>query len=133
MKNVYLLLVTWMFSVFSVAETNQSQTNAALAWLAIVDSGNYVDSWHQAAPFFQTKVSSEQWVKAANNVRTPLGKRISHNITSASAYTSLPNAPEGEYVVVKIATRFEYKESATETITVTKVGSNWRVVGYFIK
>ncbi|MDM3872191.1 DUF4019 domain-containing protein [Porticoccus sp. W117] len=134
MKKLYLLPIAWVFSAFSLADSNQAQTEAALAWLAVVDSGKYEESWHQTAPFFQSKVSSEQWKKAVDNVRTPLGKSVSREIISATAHTSLPNAPKGEYVVVKIAARFENKETATETITVTKTQSgDWRVVGYFIK
>ena len=48
--------------------------------------------------------------------------------------TTLPGAPDGEYVVVKHATSFENKADATETLIAMKdKDGTWRVSGYFIK
>jgi hypothetical protein len=53
---------------------------------------------------------------------------------SASYRTSLPGAPDGQYVVIKFNTWFENKKSAIETVTpkMDKDGM-WRVSGYYIK
>jgi hypothetical protein len=49
------------------------------------------------------------------------------------ALRTLPGAPDGEYVVIQYATRFEHKPSIIETVTpmLDKDGS-WKVSGYFI-
>jgi len=48
--------------------------------------------------------------------------------------TSLPGAPDGEYVLVQFATSFEQKKTAIETVTamLDKDGT-WRVAGDYIK
>ena len=48
--------------------------------------------------------------------------------------TSLPGAPDGEYVVIQMETSFENKASAVETITPMRDSDGeWRVAGYYIK
>lgn len=115
------------------SEAPQEIRQSALAWLGVVDSGNYVESWNKAAPFFKQQLTSGKWEQALTAVRTPLGKMVSRDITSASQHTSLPGAPDGEYTVISLATTFEHKQMAVETVTVMNVGEQWRVVGYFIK
>ena len=67
-------------------------------------------------------------------VRSPLGGLVSRQIKKAAYVTSLPGAPDGEYVVIQFATTFENKRSAIETITpMLEKDGHWRVSGYFIK
>jgi hypothetical protein len=107
---------------------------AALAWLALTDSGDYPGSWDQAAGNFQASVPKPNWIHAVGRVRQPLGGLISRKVKSATFTRSLPGAPDGEYVVIKYDTQFEHKDTAIETVTplLDKDGS-WKVSGYFIK
>ncbi|MBM4320898.1 MAG: DUF4019 domain-containing protein, partial [Deltaproteobacteria bacterium] len=54
-------------------------------------------------------------------------------LKSARYQTSLPGAPDGEYVVIQFESSFENKRSAIETITPMLDSGKWRVSGYFIK
>jgi hypothetical protein len=66
--------------------------------------------------------------------RKPLGRTISRKLKNKTYATSLPGAPDGEYVVIQYQTRFEHKASAIETITpMLDEDGKWRVSGYFIK
>jgi hypothetical protein len=48
--------------------------------------------------------------------------------------TSLPGAPDGEYVIIQFETSFENKKIAIETVTpMMDKDGNWRVSGYYIK
>ena len=48
--------------------------------------------------------------------------------------TDIPNAPDGEYVVIQFDTVFENKKEAIEKITpMLDPNGKWRVAGYFIK
>jgi hypothetical protein len=106
----------------------------AEAWLGVVDRGEYGVSWDQSAEVFQAAVSKANWDQTMTAMRRPLGDLISRSVQSAKYATSLPGAPDGEYVVVQFTTGFSDKESAVETVTPMK-GSDgvWRVSGYFIK
>jgi hypothetical protein len=66
--------------------------------------------------------------------RKPLGKTLSRKITSAKYTTTLPGAPDGEYVVIQYQTSFKNKLSAVETVTpMLDKNGDWRVSGYYIK
>ena len=107
---------------------------AAENWLAIIDKGEYAESWKEAAEYFKTAVSQNQWVNSLQAVRKPLGKVNFRTVKSTTYKTSLPGAPDGEYVVIQFTTTFENKKSALETVTPMKdKDGKWRVSGYFIK
>ena len=131
-KLIGAFVVMVLFSAICVAGTDNG-VSSAIKWLDVVDSGEYVESWNEAAPYFQTQISSDQWEQALKKVREPLGNAITREVTTSSSHTSLPGVPEGDYVVVVLSTSFEHKSSATETVTMSKVGDDWRAIGYFIK
>jgi hypothetical protein len=103
-------------------------------WLALVDEGQYADSWRQAARFFKSNVKQDQWEQSVQAARQPLGKLISRKLSSKVYTKTLPGAPDGEYVVMQFETSFQDKKSALETITCAKEkDGSWRVAGYYIK
>ena len=107
---------------------------SAETWLSLVDEGKYADSWNEAAGYFKGAVKQEKWQEMLQAVRKPLGKVISRQVKSKSYHTSLPGAPDGEYVVIQFETSYENKKSAIETVTpMMDKDGKWRVSGYFIK
>ena len=107
---------------------------SALAWLALVDAGNYEESWRQAASFFRGAVSQEDWKKAMVGARQPLGKLLSRKVKSRTYAESLPGAPDGKYVVLEFDASFENKKTAVETVTpMQEPDGTFRVSGYFIR
>jgi len=112
----------------------QLAQQSADAWLALVDSGKYAESWQEAAQYFKNAVTKDQWQSAMQSTREPLGKMLSRKLRSATFRTTLPGAPDGQYVVIQYDSSFEHKQSAVETVTPTldKDGT-WRVSGYYIK
>lgn len=108
--------------------------DVATTWVAMTDAAKYADSWDKGGAMMQSLVTREQWEAALTQVRSPLGAVKSRTLKSADYTTTLPGAPDGEYVVVKYATTFENKADATETIIPMKDKDGaWRVSGYFIK
>jgi hypothetical protein len=116
------------------AGKEKAAVNAAQKWLAIVDSGNYSASWQETAGYFRSAVNQEQWEQMLQSVRTPLGRVISRKLKNKSYETSLPGAPDGQYVVIQFETSFQNKKSAMETVTpMLDKDGQWRVSGYYIK
>jgi hypothetical protein len=106
---------------------------AALAWLTLVDAGNYAQSWNTASTLFRQQVSQPQWQSAAATARDPLGALKSRSLLSATLARTLPGAPDGEYVVIQFTSSFEHKATAVETVTPMKDRDGaWHVSGYFI-
>ncbi|MFQ6104096.1 MAG: DUF4019 domain-containing protein [Candidatus Glassbacteria bacterium] len=107
---------------------------AAEEWLNLVDEGKYQESWDGAAKYFQGAVTKEQWESSLNAHRKPLGKLLTRKLKSSEYRTTLPGAPDGEYVVIQFESSFENKKSAIETVTpMLEEEGSWKVSGYYIK
>jgi hypothetical protein len=117
---------------------NEQATTAAIeaaeAWLKLVDEGQYGESWSQAAEYFKKFVNEEQWKTSVEAARKPLGKVLSRKVLNSTYTTTVPGAPDGQYVIIQFETLFENKQSAVETVTpMTESDGQWRVSGYYIK
>ncbi|HXR49217.1 MAG TPA: DUF4019 domain-containing protein [Candidatus Limnocylindrales bacterium] len=121
-------------NVTGTPQPEAAAQKSAEQWLALVDAGNYAESWKTAAAYFQTAVSQDQWEHAIVAVRKPLGDLVSRQLKSAQYTRSLPGAPDGEYVVLQFNTSFANKKEAVETITpMLDPDGQWKVSGYYIK
>ena len=103
-------------------------------WIALIDGQKYGESWETTAVYFKNAIGKEKWEQKLVAVREPLGKLVSRRLKSKTYTTSLPGAPDGEYVVIQFDTSFENKKVAVETVT-PMLGKDdaWRVSGYYIK
>jgi hypothetical protein len=137
-KIVCFVVIGLILCTATVMAGRSDKEKAAIAsaekWLRIVDKGKYSESWKESSEYFKQAVTQEQWEQAVQAVREPLGKLISRKVKSATYATSLPGAPDGEYVIIQFNTSFENKKSGIETVTpmMDKDGM-WRVSGYYIK
>ena len=112
----------------------RSSKKSAESWLAVVDKSDYAVSYDEAASLFKLAITKEDWLQKIRAARGPLGTVVSRKLKGAQYKTSLPGAPDGEYVVIQYDTSFENKRSAVETITPTRdKDAQWRVSGYFIR
>jgi hypothetical protein len=135
---VFLTLVTLILSVITVnaagSEKEKAAVSSAEKWLRMIDEGKYAESWKDAAELFRNAVTQKQWEQSLQAVRKPLGKLLSRTIKSKTYETSLPGAPDGEYVVIEFATSFERKKAAVETVTPMRdKDGKWRAAGYYIR
>ena len=118
----------------SHSEAEKAALQAADAWLRLVDSGQYAESWEEAAEFFRNAVSQENWQRSTEVFRKPLGTLVSRELKATQYTTSAPGAPDGQYVIIQYNTNFANKKSAVETVTpMMDKDGKWRVSGYFIK
>jgi hypothetical protein len=139
MKRMTLCLtVSLLAAMMGCGKGNPAAETAAVAaaqsWLSLVDAGQYDASWDQAAQAFKAAVTKEQWLLSVRSARNPLGAKLSREVKTKRYLTSLPGAPDGEYVVIIFAASFQNKKTTIETVTpmLDKDGT-WRVSGYYIK
>jgi hypothetical protein len=138
-RNIVTLLGLFLLLSVGVVTAGDSEKGkaavaAAEEWLTMVDHGKYVESWKEAAQYFKNSVKQEQWEQSLQAVRNPLGKLISRKVKSKTYMTSLPGAPDGEYVVIQFNSSFENKKSAIETVTpMMDKDAKWRVSGYYMR
>jgi hypothetical protein len=118
----------------NVKAAETAAKTAAGEWLALIDSGDYASSWKEAAELFKKAVPAADWERMMAASREPLGDLVSRKAASADYATSLPGAPDGEYVVIQYHSSFTRKKQAVETVTpMMEANRGWRVSGYFIK
>ncbi len=140
MKIVLLLvsLVMFTYSAPSIAgatpDTEKAVVAVAKKWLSLIDNGRYSDSWKGASVYFQGAISERNWEASLLGVRKPMGKLVFRRITTTRLAKELPGAPNGQYLVMEFRTSFEFKKSATETVTfMLEKNGTWKAAGYFIK
>ena len=149
MKSAPIVCLLWSMTfltpVHAISQLQQQTTSqtqqkleefaeqAAYAWLHLVDSSNYAQSWQEAAKSFRKNVSRKDWQGQMDTDRTPLGNVISRTLDNATYSHALPGAPAGQYVVVQYHTHFEHKKSAIETVAcILDKDGKWRPAGYHI-
>ncbi|HPB68655.1 MAG TPA: DUF4019 domain-containing protein [Candidatus Omnitrophota bacterium] len=132
---LFLCLFVWAgFAVAQNPEKEKAAVAAAEAWLSLIDSGRYEQSWEDASEYFRNAITQQQWDQSLKAIRPPLGQLISREVISAVYTTTLPGAPDGEYVVIQYQSSFGNKKSAVETVTpMLDQDGAWRVSGYFIR
>jgi Ethanolamine utilization protein EutJ (predicted chaperonin) len=122
----------------SVAADEEVDTTLAMssaqAWIALIDRGQYGESWDAASETFRSGIDRAKWITTVDPVRAPLGGVIYRKVRQAQVARTLPGAPEADYVVIQFDTRFENRPLTTEVVTpVREKDGSWRVAGYVIR
>lgn len=122
-----------LLPVAAMADPQADATNAAKAWLALVDAGNFAQSWTDSSGLMQTRISKADWIKAAQPIHDQLGPVQAREPAGVEMMKSLPGAPDGDYAIVHFKTKFAKKADAKETVTMMMDGGKWKSAGYFIQ
>jgi hypothetical protein len=65
--------------------------------------------------------------------RAVTGALLSRELIDAGYATTVPGAPDGQYVVLHYSASFANRQEAVETMTLAFAKGYWRVSGYYIK
>jgi len=107
---------------------------AADAWLEHIDAGDEAAAWRGTSSLFRQMVNEAQWAEAHGRVTAVLGRPLERELRDTEHRTSVPGAPDGQYVLLTYDTRFERKQEAVETVvTMLDDDGAWRVGGYFVQ
>ena len=119
--------------VFADQASEQAAQKAGEARLALLDQGNYGESWEQASTIFKSAVTKEQWQEQIKAVHGQTGKLQSRMLKSAQYTEKLPNAPDGKYVILQYDSKFDVGPANETAILMQEKDGSWRVSGYFVK
>jgi len=125
-------------------EAEEQAVVRAEEWLALVDVGDFEESWEHTAShfksgifekhFFKSGISKQQWQSSLRTVEDSLRKAVLRRLKSKRYTTKLPWEPPGQYVVIEYETTFERQMNRTETVILMKESDGeWRVAGYKFK
>ena len=134
-RAIFLAALLGLLPLASVADADPEDAarRAALAWLALVDAGDFESSWKSASSLIQDAVSASELEASITAARGLFGRFISREVVSATFARSLPGVPDGEYVVIEYRSVYEKKQEAVETVTPMVEDGEWKVSGYYIR
>ncbi len=117
-----------------IDEYQRQALDAATQWLDLIDRQQYLRAWETAAERLNVITDRREFIKSLSDTRKPLGAVKSRKMLGEKYTRSIPDAPDGQYVVIEYATSFEHKSPAAEVVTLMLNGDNrWRVLGYHYK
>ncbi|MCE5318253.1 MAG: DUF4019 domain-containing protein [Parachlamydia sp.] len=103
----------------------------ALRWLQLVDQGKYGESWDAASKTFQLTIGRNEWIKAEEKLRKPLGAVVARQLLQQLPKQNPKGLPEGYYMVLVYQTDFAGRPKANELVTmVLESDGRWRVLTY---
>jgi hypothetical protein len=111
----------------------QAAQRQALGFLGYLDQGRFADSYDYTGMLIRTSLDRETFAQKLESARSGTGPLVSRNLIDASYATTVPGAPEGQYVILHYATSFANRQDTLETVTLAFAKSYWRVSGYYIK
>jgi len=116
------------------AEAAKEATAAAEQWLGLVDQGKFNRSWLEASTYFRNVTTKQQWKQQVSVWRSALGSVVSRKLRTVQYLTTMPGAPDGEYVMIQYDTTFAHKKSAVEVVVpMMDADGKWRVSEYSIR
>lgn len=104
---------------------------AAMGWLLLLDRRDWGTAWDTSAAMFRAAVPLATWMDGIPKARAPLGALQERKPLEAVYRDKLQGRPDGDYVTVIFASRFEKKPDAQEIVTTVRdTDGKWRVTGY---
>ncbi|MGB3779563.1 MAG: DUF4019 domain-containing protein [Tunicatimonas sp.] len=139
-----LLLAIYLLGGVAVAQETDTTTvsiaeqqivqDSADAWVALIDSMEYVASWEQASAALQQQITQSQWEQSLQNALAPLGPLLSRAPQGREYTTTYPNAPKGEYIVITYGSSYTQLENAVETLVMVRnPAGTWKPAGYYVR
>jgi type II secretory pathway pseudopilin PulG len=106
---------------------------AAMVFLHLIDADKYAESWQIAADLMKDKVTKQEWIEKLTRARTLSGALAERSEEDVSYSTTAKDSPDGEYIALTFASKYQRAESVTEFVTVMLEDGHWKVAGYFIQ
>jgi hypothetical protein len=115
-------------------EAIEAASLAAEQWLPLVDAGDRAGSWLATSTLFRRLVDEAQWSDSLAKVEAIFGRAEERGLWTSRYTTTVPGAPDGDYVLLEYNARFARKQEAVETVAVMRDDdAAWRVSGYFVR
>jgi len=115
------------------AAEEQAAERQALGFLGYLDQGRYADSYAYTGMLIRAQLDRDAYAAQIEKIRAGAGALQGRDPIDASYATTVPGAPEGQYVVLHYHSNFANRGEAVETLTLAFAKGYWRVSGYYIK
>jgi hypothetical protein len=110
-----------------------SAQRQALGFLGYLDQGRFADSYSYTGMLIRTQLDRDAFSAQIQKTRVGTGALQSRELIDSAYTTTLPGAPEGQYVILHYHAAFASRPDTVETVTLAFAKGYWRVDGYYIK
>ena len=111
----------------------EAAQKVAEAWLPLLDSGRYAESWEPLSAKVKNEFGKRQWEIGMMGFRKPLGELKSRRLGQVIYIKSLPGYPGREGAIVRFDSVYEKRMSVIELVGVIHDDDGgWRVLMYDI-
>jgi hypothetical protein len=104
-----------------------------LGFLGYLDQGRFADSYAYTGMLIRAQLDRDAFSTQIQKTRVGTGALQSRELIDSAYSTTVPGAPEGQYVILHYHAAFANRPDAVETVTLAFAKGYWRVVGYYIK
>jgi hypothetical protein len=111
----------------------QAAERQALGFLGYLDNGRFADSYAYTGMLIRSQLDREVFASQVEKARTGTGALQARELIDAGYSTTVPGAPEGQYVVLHYRSSFANRPDTVETLTLAMAKGYWRVDGWYIK
>ena len=132
-RRFHLLTLASLFCANAFADSDKEEQGklAATGWLTLLDRRDWGTAWERSSAIFRKNVPLGTWMDNVPKVREPLGPFRDRVVVSTVHKTTLPGHPDGDYVTVSFASKFDKKADVRELVLVVReADGRWRVTGY---
>lgn len=119
-------------------EDDAAVVDASKAWLALVDDGQYQQSWESSGSLMRAAVTADQWQQALENVQMQLAALVGETVdltqrelVEVAAVEDQPNMPEGDFRALQYRV-IQGDHVFAEVVTMQLEDGEWKAVGYFV-
>jgi len=103
---------------------------AAMAWVAQIDAGEYVESYDAGCDEFHQKVPQDRWVQVLKALRPSFGTVVSRREIKHIFKENGVNGLDGECVVITYDTSFSRLHNGYEEVVLKLEDGKWRGANY---
>jgi hypothetical protein len=111
----------------------QAAQRQALGFLGYLDHGRFADSYAYTGMLIRSQLDREAFASQVEKARSGTGAIQARELIDAGYSTTVPGAPEGQYVVLHYHSSFANRPDTVETLTLAMAKGYWRVDGWYIK
>lgn len=109
------------------------RVEAAMAWLAHLDAGEFERTWETASSRSRDLFPREAWISTLRTARSGLDDPGNREVLEAEEIPVPPGAPDGTYARVVVRTEFTSR-TITETVSLVRSDEEvWQVFGYQVQ
>jgi len=122
-------------ALFAFGAFAQDNAHAGDAFLHLLDTKKYAESWDASSDLLKKSISRTEWTTQIVKARDTLGDVASRTLKEAKPETNPQGAPPGDYLLLTYQTVFASQGAPrTETLPLIKSpDGTWRAVGYFVR